>query len=83
MTITDTATVLIVDDSGLSRTMVRKALEAEGFQTLCATDGFDGLKQLGAHAVDAVILDNEMPRMDGIAFFAPFAPNHAGNSFPS
>ena len=48
--------------------MISKSLHAEGLGTVAAVDGFDGLARLGRQRIDAIILDNEMPRMGGVAF---------------
>ena len=58
-------TILCVDDhwSGLiSRKML---LESNGYQVLVATGGDEGLRLLLSHSVDAVVLDYQMPGMNG------------------
>ena len=61
-------TVLVVDDSHLCRELVVEALRGHGYATLSAADGELGLQQLEMSQVDAVILDCEMPRLDGFGF---------------
>src|SRR5579862_17199 len=61
-------TVLVIDDSNLCRELVVEALRGHGYATLSAVDGELGLAQLQQNRVDAVILDNEMPRMNGLEF---------------
>lgn len=58
--------ILIVEDSFTSRTLLKNILEATGYDVRTAIDGVDGLDQLKADAFDAVVSDIEMPRMDGI-----------------
>lgn len=62
--------VLIVEDSFTSRTLLKNILEASGYQVKTAIDGADGLSQLKAQAFDAVVSDVEMPRMDGFELTA-------------
>lgn len=60
------ATILIVDDSVSIRQSVRFILEQAGYTVVEASDGVDGLKQLAAQKVHAVITDVNMPNMDGL-----------------
>ena len=59
--------VLIVDDSKMDRTMMQKSLEPIGVTIIEATNGVEALNIIksGEHAFDAVLIDIEMPRMDG------------------
>jgi len=60
-------TVMIVDDSKTDRTIMRKALEPIGITLIEATDGQEalGILKAGEHNFDAMLVDIEMPRMDG------------------
>ncbi len=60
-----TPLVLVVDDSITTRTLEKSILEAKGFQVRLSVDGVDALEQLRQERVDLVIVDVEMPRMDG------------------
>ncbi|EOA2862982.1 chemotaxis protein CheW [Campylobacter upsaliensis] len=59
--------VLIVDDSKMDRTLMQKALEPLGISLLEATNGVEALNivKSGEHEIDAMLIDIEMPRMDG------------------
>lgn len=59
--------VLIVDDDAGVRTMIERVLEDEGYEVALATDGLDALEQLDAQRPGLVLLDLQMPRMDGWA----------------
>ncbi|RJP36774.1 MAG: hybrid sensor histidine kinase/response regulator [Desulfobacteraceae bacterium] len=59
-------TLLIVEDSFTSRTLLKNILEATGYDVHTAIDGQDGFDQLKSKTFDAVISDIQMPRMDGI-----------------
>jgi two-component system, chemotaxis family, sensor kinase CheA len=57
--------LLVVDDSVTTRSLERSILEAAGYEVLVATDGADAWRLLQETAVDLVVSDVEMPRMDG------------------
>ncbi len=58
-------TVLVVDDSVTVRKVTSRFLEREGFEVLTAKDGADALLALQDQMPDLMLLDIEMPRMDG------------------
>ncbi|GAA6166931.1 hybrid sensor histidine kinase/response regulator [Sessilibacter corallicola] len=58
-------TVIIVDDSVTVRKVTSRFLEREGFNVMTAKDGVDALRQLQDKVPDVMLLDIEMPRMDG------------------
>ena len=58
--------VLVVDDAMTMRKMVAFTLRGGGYQTVEAGDGVEALSALGVHAVDLIITDVNMPRMDGV-----------------
>lgn len=58
-------TVLVVDDSVTVRKVTSRFLEREGYEVLTAKDGADALQVLQDHVPDVMLLDIEMPRMDG------------------
>ena len=58
-------TILIVDDHGANRKLLRTQLEAEGCRVLEAGDGLEALQVLEREPVAAVISDLFMPNMDG------------------
>jgi two-component system, chemotaxis family, chemotaxis protein CheY len=62
------ANILIIDDSPICRELIRKAVCGGGMTSVEAVDGFDGFAKLGKNKIDAVVLDNEMPKMNGLAF---------------
>lgn len=59
---------LIVDDSKIVRKVVRRILDPHGFDMAEAEDGQDALNQVKAQAFDFIILDWNMPVMDGVTF---------------
>ena len=57
--------ILVVDDSRAFRQSLLRFLQMEGFEVLEAEDGHDGLTQFDRALPDLVILDLNMPKMDG------------------
>ena len=62
--------VLVVDDSVMTRTLERTILEAAGYTVVVATDGAHALEILDQTAVNAIVSDVEMPRMNGFELTA-------------
>lgn len=58
-------TVMVVDDSVTVRKVTSRFLEREGFEVITAKDGADALQILQEYIPDVMLLDIEMPRMDG------------------
>jgi chemosensory pili system protein ChpA (sensor histidine kinase/response regulator) len=56
---------MIVDDSLTVRKISSRLLAREGYQVMTAKDGVDALEQLVAIVPDVLLVDIEMPRMDG------------------
>ena len=63
-----TRVCLVVDDSRVVRKVARRILEAHGFGVVEAEDGQKALDACRAEMPDCVLLDWNMPVMDGIAF---------------
>ena len=62
--------VLIVDDANLVRLYYRQILEEAGFEVEEALNGLEALERLLVSPADALIVDINMPQMDGITFLA-------------
>ena len=58
-------TVMVVDDSVTVRKVTSRLLERNGMEVITAKDGLDAVAQLQDHRPDIILLDIEMPRMDG------------------
>ncbi len=56
---------LVVDDSITVRRVTQRLLERNGMRVLTAKDGVDAVSLLQEHMPDIILLDIEMPRMDG------------------
>lgn len=61
----DSRSILAIDDSFTIREMVRQTLSAAGFDVTTANDGVEGVETFDTAKFDAVITDINMPRMDG------------------
>ncbi|MBK6047031.1 response regulator transcription factor [Streptomyces sp. MBT55] len=62
----DPQRILIVDDEPAVREALRRSLDFEGYGTQVAVDGYDALAMTEAYAPDLIVLDIQMPRMDGL-----------------
>jgi two-component system, chemotaxis family, chemotaxis protein CheY len=60
--------ILIVDDSSLVRLYYRDILERAGFKVVQAINGIEAMEKVLAQEFDLVIVDVNMPRMDGFSF---------------
>ena len=61
-------TILSVDDSASMRQMVKMTLTGAGYQVVEAADGAEGLAKIQSTAVQMVVTDLNMPKMDGLTF---------------
>lgn len=62
----DPQRILIVDDEPAVREALQRSLAFEGYGTQVAVDGYDALAMAEACAPDLIVLDIQMPRMDGL-----------------
>jgi CheY-like chemotaxis protein len=60
-------TILIVDDNRITTKLMRRYLEANGFDAREAYDGIECLESIRGSKPDFVIMDIMMPRMDGLS----------------
>ncbi|MDQ6788088.1 MAG: response regulator, partial [Acidobacteriota bacterium] len=58
-------TILVVDDSATVRKLISGKLEKCGHEVFCAIDGIDALEKIAEIMPDLILLDINMPRMDG------------------
>ncbi|MET7287695.1 response regulator transcription factor [Streptomyces sp. NPDC005573] len=62
----DPQRILIVDDEPAVREALQRSLAFEGYDTQVAVDGADALQKATAYRPDLLVLDIQMPRMDGL-----------------
>ncbi len=60
------ARILVVDDEPAVREALRRSLAFEGYAVQTAVDGIDALDRAASYAPDLIVLDIQMPRMDGL-----------------
>ena len=58
--------ILAVDDSPPMRKMVAYTLSGAGYNVVEAVDGQDAYEKAQTHAIDLVLADQNMPRLDGL-----------------
>jgi two-component system cell cycle response regulator DivK len=58
--------ILVVDDNVANLKLARILLQSEGYEVHTAIDAEDGLRQLSTFIPDAVLLDIQLPGMDGL-----------------
>ena len=61
-------TILVVDDSGSFRTVVKLALQKAGYAVVEAMDGKDACGKLNGQKFNLIVCDVNMPNMDGLSF---------------
>ena len=59
------ASVLVVDDDSGVRQIARVALSLEGYEVALASDGLEALDVLSHESIDVIVLDLDLPGMDG------------------
>lgn len=59
------ALILIVDDSSFQRTLIRDAIQPEGFKIIEANGGAKALKMIASDKPDCIVMDLLMPEMNG------------------
>lgn len=61
-------TILVIDDASLVRMYYRAALESAGYRVEEALNGIEALEKLPDLGADLLIVDVNMPQMDGLSF---------------
>jgi CheY-like chemotaxis protein len=74
--------ILVVDDQEIVRSLVLAALKREGYNTIQAANGAEGLKAAYQHSPHLIISDTIMPRMDGYAMFRALQANNSTRKIP-
>lgn len=74
--------VLVVDDSMSARRTLAEFMHDVGYRVVTARDGMDAINQLEEEAPDVLLVDMEMPRMNGLEFTSYVRANHATRDLP-
>ena len=75
-------TILIADDDGVSRKLLRRLLERDGHEVRSAANGADALELFAQEAIDIVLLDIVMPELDGISVLERLKATPAASHVP-
>jgi CheY-like chemotaxis protein len=76
------ARILIVDDSHINLKLACDLLEIEGYQVDKARDGEEALAMIGRTSFDLVLMDIELPGMDGLTLTRLLKENPATRDLP-
>ena len=76
------ARILLVDDEDQLRRILRELLEREGYEVVEARDGAEALEQVDRHAPDVILLDLNLPGMDGYTVLAHLRSRPATETLP-
>ena len=74
--------VMVVDDSPTVRKLVSLTLERRGYRVISAFDGVAAIKELGSNRPDLILLDINMPRLDGYRLCKLIKKHEATQSIP-
>ncbi len=75
-------TIMIVDDEKDLRDIIEFKFKSKGFVTVTACDGVDALDKLKTIEPDLIVLDMNMPRMDGLEFYNAIRGNEVRSKCP-
>jgi DNA-binding response OmpR family regulator len=74
--------IMIVDDDPLVREIFRKRLTQRGHEVVLATNGAQALGLARRAQPQAIVLDRQMPRLDGIQFLQALRSRHETSAIP-
>ncbi|MGE3615805.1 MAG: ATPase, T2SS/T4P/T4SS family, partial [Gemmatimonadales bacterium] len=80
---TEHARILVADDDPQMRRLIRMVLEREGHEVTEAADGLDALDAVDGKPFDLLILDLDMPRLDGIGVLEELRARVLTSSLPA
>jgi len=74
--------ILVVDDNKITTKLLRRYLEANGYEAMEAYDGLECLEKVAERPPDAIILDVMMPNLDGYQTSVRLKENPATKGIP-
>lgn len=74
--------VLIVEDNENNMELITFIMEANGYETVRAMDGLSGVEKAGSERVDFVILDIQLPDIDGLEVLKRIRASETGRHVP-
>lgn len=72
------AKILVIDDSGYQRSVIRQLLAADGHEVIEAADGVDGLAAAKREKPALILTDIVMPNMQGMEFLQKMKDDKVG-----
>jgi two-component system, cell cycle response regulator DivK len=76
------STILIVEDNEKNMKLVRDILQHKGYQTLEAVNGEDGVRLAREHKPDLILMDIQLPDIDGITALRRIREDKALDAIP-
>ena len=76
------STILIIDDSPTELHLFQNMLEKNGFETLVADSGDDGIRQAATSRPDCILMDVVMPGMNGFQATRKLSKNPSTSAIP-
>ncbi len=74
--------ILVVDDDRMNVALLKGTLVSKGFDVLTAGDGEEALEELKKKVADLILLDVQMPKMDGYTFIMKKVADPAISNIP-
>ena len=75
-------TILIVEDNPMNMKLARDVLEAKGYTVITAENGEDGVRVAAEQRPDLVLMDIQLPGIDGVEAFARLRADPATAAVP-
>lgn len=79
---TEKRKILVIDDQEIIRMIVRRTLELIGYEVLVATNGNEGLKMASIASPDVILLDVNLPDLDGFEVCAKIRSQTTTSKIP-
>jgi CheY-like chemotaxis protein len=75
-------TILVIEDNLQNLYLMRFLLESQGFTVLSATDGREGIENAGRLLPDCILLDIQLPKLDGYSVAAALRADPSLKAIP-